>query len=570
MNRKHVVLTVVMAMMLALALTAGAVETPKPPSSGGGGGGCFGPPYMNVVVDGSDHSAIAGQGDIKLVFVYLTNETGKARVLRHLRLLVFAEGDMVAQLSNLRLYCNGTLLETVNDPDEHVSQGTDRSWAWVKFNILPEQQPEIQPGKTVELKVTFNISTATADGTVISSAIQPRWIKFDRHVRTCPRPRTTLYGPEITVRRAGGLTIERSWDSPRSELLHSEAMIIRVLQAKVRATAIEGVKILAIPIYIGKINGGGPDQIRQIYVFANGELIAMVVPATTDDWPENPAPLTPGGAWVDLSNNPLVIPANTEVTFDFWIDASACNNRLGTLGKSGQGFTLEIPGEQIKAKGMSSGCEITPSGEANSSEGYLFSSVPTVVQAEGFMDMWGSSLNPGMEWQKNLYHLGVYASWTDSDVGLNRFSFEIDSSDNVTYDNFEVWTSGGVFVGNGEVDSDGVLVITFDEVFRLPAWSFEDFYLTADVLTVLSNPTDPTEEAWLSVTMLGDEGLPEPLPATLEEIHSQAYFEWTDFTWSGPSEPGEQPEWSNSALVQTINGGVLPVRSTPIVFVWPH
>jgi len=496
------------------------------------------------VNEDQNHIVVPGMKSVKLVTYTVTNNSWRTVTLSSLRFRVKVDGDSPSRIDEFYLYSNTHLL---------AQTGSSPGIVQLAFS----RRLEIDPGTRVTLAVYADLQKSIADGSKIQTESNSAWFGFTHRHRVFPHG--IQYGPVVTVKQHGTLFVGQSPDSPESRLLPGTAQNVNVMSFVIMAQD-EPIAIKAIPVYFFRLNDGGPDQIQMLRVYSQQTLLAQAIPTSTDEWPDNPVPLFANGPNIWL-NEPLVVSPETPAILQIEVDTQACQNRLGTLGQSGQGFQIQIPGEEFVAKGVSSQCDINAEGLAYSGNFHLFGAVPQLLGPEVFPTMFPLNLNPGMENR----HIFIFALRTlQGKIGVSRVSFQIDSSPGVILSNFELFAGSGKF-GYGQLEGN-ILTIEFEDVVEIDTVSDMVFYLRADVY---SSPAE--QDGWLSVRLRGGEQFPESFPGTVEEIGSKSYFLWTDFTWSGPlgsSDPQvfDLPQWNNSYQVENMSGGTWPVLSSPLVF----
>jgi hypothetical protein len=286
---------------------------------------------------------------------------------------------------------------------------------------------------------------------------------------------------------------------------------------------------------------------------------------------------------IDLGSRSIFLPQDEVVTLTIKVDTSDSNQRLGSIGESGQGFNLYIPGEEIIAKGELSGRTVEVVDEASSSDFHLFRSVPYVATNDLLSSggVPGGTIAAGIEQIKPLYAFGITAD-SSGDLGLGRLSFAV-RADNVGLGNLQVIDQLGQVIGEGFVaenpdgefilDDDTVVVVDFFEPYTVPAGTTKVLTLVADIECTQANgcASSNSEGSVLSVQLLGDPAFPELLPGTYNEVAGQSWFIWTDFTWTPVLQIAHEdvltmPQWTNGYRVMTFIGNTLPPRSTPVTF----
>jgi len=506
------------------------------------------------VTNATPMTVIAGARDLVLIQGRLSNPSEEVSPVPQFLVYVDVAGDMVATLSDARLFIDDVQVETNNDPDADICRRIEEGTGVITF--IPVNPVSLDPGETLNFKVTIDIAHATTDGTIVQAS-------------TCPAAgfglvEPMLFGPEITVRTHGNLAISTGPNCIGDSLLPGQTPNQSVMVLNLMADY-EGGLVDAIPLYAFGLNGGGWDQISQVQIWdptiSTTQPIAVAYPSVRDDWPEQPAPIN-GGAQPITLQEPLFIPANDWKTLYLKVDTSDCNALQGSIGTSGQGFQLYVPGDEIVARGAQSGCPITAVGQAQSAEFTLFRSVPWNVDLCAPNN---TRIDYGMTAGKELCSVEIQA--IANDFGLGRMSFLVSWSEGVDCTNFCLQCQGQE-IAQAEVDANNILAFDFHVSSRttIPAGYGKAYEVTADVM--LSGP--PEEVEYIFIQLLGDEEPVDPLPCTYEQAQSQGRFLWTDF-WQTPtmkyahSEVLTRPQWANGFRVDSLHpiSGAVILTSSP-------
>ena len=516
-----------------------------------------------------EQTVVAGSKNVKLLSLFVDNHSNNWQYLTSITLVIFTSGDSPSTLFDFRLKNEwGDFLPLTNDPNVDVSQAWDRQWAIVPFQCDPNYLPYIAPNSAAELQVVFDTTWSIKEGTVVLGLVWPGWIESQNAIHVYPD--SLLISPATKIMESGEIGVTTTLYTRDSYLVLANTVGFCALAIDISARW-EDVKIDALPIYFGKVNGGGPDQVRKISVSYWDTDMQQIVqagdafPTTTDQTPKDPVPLGNDNALMWL-RSPIVVRANQTITVWVQVDTASCENWQGTMGESGQGFNLIVPSQEIVARGLGSGREITATPALiQSNYFYLFRSFPRVITNERFNS--GDRIENGIllprEEQKNLYRLEIRSA--GNDVAIGRLAYYVQQQ-NVISQNFRLYQAGRV-VGEGTVGDDGILVIEPANPIYVPesqGWPGVTLTLAAD--TTVTGP-----DARLLVTLLNDEQRPAIMPTNFAGL-SNYFFGWTDLTWSGPQGP-DDPEvrnrlqWSNGYLITGLYWGeLIPPVSTPVVF----
>ncbi|MBI3290745.1 hypothetical protein HYZ76_00515 [Candidatus Falkowbacteria bacterium] len=378
---------------------------------------------------------------------------------------------------------------------------------------------------------------------------------------------TITFGPPFAV---GELLINTSVRSPEANILPGNTSGITVLTLSLQST-IEPIQVKSLPIYIGKINDGGPDQVSRVDAYSGATLIGSAIPTTTDDWPGDPIPLTGSGHQLEFFE-PLIVEPGAEKIITIKVDTPNCREWLDGAGagicRSGQGFTIEIPGNELFGTGSMSGRTIAGNGHASSSGFILYASMPT-IGTNSQTNYWpGNSGNliPGRS-QHNLYIIEILAD-PAGDIGIGELTYVLSATYGLEISNLRLKKLlGGEIVASGYEDvvvegsevRHADIVFDFEKPLTIPAGTTQALILTADI----NVPPSPGE--FIQVSLKGDVDWYRGAFAEVAwpgTFVSPAFIAWTDYALSGPlgsSDPAvwNEPQWYSGDLMHNFQGNYL-------------
>lgn len=480
--------------------------------------------------------------DPNLATIRLENPTNKEFKLTQVDFYITAQkGSSVYSMGTLVMYRDGLTTGWITS-DEVINSKTRR----VTLTVSNNQSLPAKTTTSLEIKAFGVYGT----GEFLSATRV--------HVQKPEGATLQFYskGPKIIVKEIGILKIDYLPFSPNNGLMSSqteERTLISYLSTNKTAY------ISSLPIYIGKLNDGGPDQIQEVRVYYNNQLVGSKVAATTDDTPGEIVPIWPSSPQLELDQE-IKVSSGTYNFLEIRVITSEVNELIGSSGQSGQGFFIEIPGEEIQAVDEE-GLDIKSVGFVSSNDFILVRAKPFVAtnsESQGRVNEW--RLFFGMEQAKPLYSIQIFPR--NYGIGLKRLSFRL-LSRNTTIENMgirlgrqEVPTQVSI-VSNGDFD---YVTIDFNDVVEIDPYSENVLTFVGDVLTTQN------QNCFLLVHFLGDSDFPSPLPGSFEEVQ-QNNFIWTDFNanpvWrSADPEVLNHYQWFNGFEVDLVSGSkMLPVNS---------
>lgn len=496
--------------------------------------------------------------------IVFSNTLNQDVIVRELNFTVTTSKTSPAQVSNFRLYDNGTQLSTTNDSDSGTAtKVTDGQSAVVTFTLTTPLRLTSKQSKTLLVKADVSLPAALGGVYkvgIASGSPQPVLAYYNNGKPVRP-VYTFNAGVAMAFISSGNLSIASDSSSPSAGLMPANTSGITLAVFNARAYN-EAINIEKIYVTGEQANNGGWDQIQKLYLYNGSTLINTTTPTSTDGSEKT--------VLVDLTNNPLRVPKDGIVKLTFKADTANSNAQLGSTGASGQGIKLKInSGTDVTAKGASSGTSVTVSlANAVGNAQYLFRSVPIVTQSPN-----SGWLASGTMIGQVLYNFTVvaYGANNSSELGLYNATFKIVSTGGVTVQNLAIHQGSTLLASKATSDPNGDNFV-FSEISTIDKWISKTYELRADVsCTVSSGCVADGSNASLTVYMLGDSQFPTPLPTSIVGLGINNHFAWTDF-WQNPivgaagSDVTTLLQWSNGYLVPMANGSTMLVQSQPSSF----
>lgn len=469
-----------------------------------------------------------------------------------------------SQVSDLTLWDGTTELITSDNPDDGPAAVTTASGSATATFTLSTPLV-IAKGSSKTLKLTADVSVAATSGSIrmgmdSGTAADHITAKGATSGATAAITLSANSGQSMTFTGTGTLSITRdsNFQSNQPYLMPANTDGIEIGKFNVTAQN-EAINIEKLYLMGVQANAGGWQQIEKLYIYKGNDLVASVVPTSTDA--EDRTVL------LDMTNTPIRIERDTTTALTLKVDTSGSDYVLATAGKSGEGLWVKINAVgDITAKGADSGTTLAASAKtlsnASTTAQYLFKSVPTVTPNDQLAagEKIGGTGSKSVE--NALYRFKVAAN-SKGDIALHHLAFEVATniatitdmyiSDGSSHVAFQPSTPGATVpawlniqdVGDDSWKGVGYFLFVNNQTapttyagsnvvpYTISAGNTVTFTLFGTVSCAISSCGGTTADGTSNVSLLGDNALPSTLPAGGTGLSdSEADVMVNKFLWS--------------------------------------